>query len=112
MTDDEIHKLFSYCVGNKGTIKAWPDALGGIIGQVQVTRPSIFCDDCPEIMPSPYINVNATVSKILIKPILQSNTNMQSRITSEDPTFSRNEVRDPFRQIFRNRWFQNVIHYV
>ena len=63
MTTDEIAKLFSYCVGNKGTVKAWPDALGGIIGQVQVTRPSKFCGNCPEITPVDHLNVHASVSR-------------------------------------------------
>ena len=66
MEADEIDRLFSFCAGNKGTIKAWPDTLGGIIGQVQVTEHSMFCGDCPEIVPNPHINVETLVSLLLM----------------------------------------------
>ena len=62
MSSQEVNLLFSHCVGNKGNVKAWPDALGGIHGQVDVRRPSLFCEKCPDMEPIPFLNFEPEVS--------------------------------------------------
>ncbi|XP_076814212.1 sushi, von Willebrand factor type A, EGF and pentraxin domain-containing protein 1-like isoform X2 [Clavelina lepadiformis] len=50
MSGEEVASLYLNCVGNKGTVKAWPDALGGIVGQVDLIKPPSFCQACPDII--------------------------------------------------------------
>ena len=64
MTDNEVTELFGYCAHNKGTVKAWPDALGGIVGLVEEVRPPFFCKNCSNIEPTSYLNV---LSKVRIR---------------------------------------------
>ena len=62
MRVDEVNLLYDYCVDNEGTVKAWPDALGGIMGQIKIIRPASYCTPCPEIELTSHINIEAPVS--------------------------------------------------
>lgn len=71
MTASDVNLLHNLCVDNQGTVKAWPDSLGGIVGQIQIVRPQSFCSPCLEFEPAPHVNIEAIVSAELYKRILR-----------------------------------------